>query len=85
MGAHNERPLVLLICEFMGGGVKFARLNGGERGDMGLKIPAVGTKEVYVAHEVKVSDIDQLWDPVQQDIYLHRPNIAGTILVTPPQ
>ena len=68
----------------MGGNFKVARVDGGERDEFPLKLPAAVTLEGRFAGEGQVSQLDQSREPVVQDIALCGPDVARTFLVIPP-
>ena len=49
VGAHNVRTLILSGHNFLSNDTKIARMAGGDRGNVRLKLPAAGPPEESVA------------------------------------
>ena len=54
-GSHNTQPLILLGCDFVPSGFKVTRVYGGERGDVGIKLPTASPTEGCVASILQVN------------------------------
>ena len=81
VGAHDARPFILHGCDLVGGDVKVPGVDGGERGDVHLKLHLVGPPERRVEREVERGRLDQRQEPVYRDLPLHRPEIDRPLLV----
>ena len=71
-GAHNAQPIILFCSELVGGIVQVSDMDGGERGDMRLKLRLPYPPEQQFQGEVKGGQIHQSWEPIGRDLPLHR-------------
>ena len=83
MVSNDAQPLILLDHDFVGSGVKFMIVDGGEQGGVYLELPVDGPFEVRIARKVQVIQHDQRQETVSQDLSLCITEIAQTFLVHP--
>ena len=81
VGAHNAQPLILVCCYLVGGDVQVPGFDGGEQGDVYIKLRPVCPPEQRVQGKVQWGQLHQHWEPFGQYIPLHRPDFSRPLLL----